>query len=151
MTPTTDVETKVKRVSLSLSNESYDTLNSYIKKRGFQSRSQAISEIIHQSSLASHDQYDNAVLAGTITLVYDEVKTGLLEKIFRIQRENVDEVISSQHIMLEDNHTMEVLLVQGPASKLHSIRDRLSACKGVRTCNLTLTSILLLPIHHRAE
>jgi CopG family nickel-responsive transcriptional regulator len=50
-------------------------------------------------------------------------------------------------VQLENNHRMEVILVQGPAGKLREIADRLLGCKGVRTGKLTLTSIIIPPLH----
>ncbi|MFC5049307.1 nickel-responsive transcriptional regulator NikR [Rubritalea spongiae] len=142
---------KVKRISVSLSPEVYQDLDKYTQTKGFQSRSQAISEMINQSLIASCNHYGDDTVAGTITLVYDESRIGLLENISKIQREYIDEVISSQHVLLEDDNTMEVLLVQGPASKLRAICDRLTSCKGVRTGNLALTSIIMPPIHPRSN
>jgi CopG family transcriptional regulator, nickel-responsive regulator len=42
---------------------------------------------------------------------------------------------------------MEVLLVQGPANQLKMIADRLMAIKGVKTGKLTLTSMIIPPLH----
>lgn len=140
---------KVKRISVSLSPEAFEDLESYMETKGFQNRSQAISEMINQCLIANFNQYGDETVSGTITLVYDESRAGLLTSIAQIQRDFINEVISSQHVLLEDNHTMEVLLVQGPASKLRSICDRLTSCKGVRTGTLTLNSLIMPPIHPR--
>ncbi|WP_018970998.1 CopG family ribbon-helix-helix protein [Rubritalea marina] len=140
---------KVKRVSISLTTEAYEQLDRYTSSKGFQSRSQAIADMIHQSLIATLNPFEDEVAAGTITLVYQESKTDLLHKIAEIERRYINEVISSQHILLENNHTMEVLLVQGPTSTLHSICNQLTSCKGVRTGKLALTTILMPPIHPR--
>ncbi len=142
------VETqKVKRISASLLPEVYEMIDKIVEQRGFKNRSQALNEIITQSA-ASHSSYlGNQIVAGTITLVYDESKPYLLETLTQIQRKHINEVLSSQHILLDRNHTMQVLLMQGPATKLRTIKDELVSCKGVRKANLTLTSNLLPPIH----
>jgi hypothetical protein len=62
----------------------------------------------------------------------------------------IAEVISKQHVLLEDNHMMEVILVQGPASRLKAIADELITCKGVRSGKLTISSALIPPIHGRS-
>ncbi len=91
-------------------------------------------------------------MAGVITLIYDEAKGQLLQRLAELERTHVNEVISSLHVQLEDNHRMEVILVQGPAVKLRQIADRLIACKGVRTGKLTLSSMIIPPLHsHDSE
>ena len=139
----------VKRISISLPPSVFHELDQLVAKRGFENRSQAISEMIHQSATEHFQERGNRLMAGTITLFYDESKPGLLQALAEIAREHIDEVISSQNVLLEDHHTMVVMLVQGPASRLKTIADKLITCKGVRSGNLTISSAILPPIHMR--
>lgn len=138
---------KVQRISISLKDSVYRELDRLVEDRGFTNRSQAISEMINQSILDHNEEKGSKVMAGTITIFYDASKPGLLEQLARIERENIDEVISSQHVMLEKDHKMEVLLVQGPANTLKLIADQLITCKGVLSGRLVLTSTILPPLH----
>jgi len=139
----------VKRISISLPPTVFNELDELVARRGFENRSQAISEMIHQSATEHFQERGNSLMAGTITLFYDESKPGLLQGLAEIQREYIDEVISSQNVLLEDHHTMVVMLVQGPASRLKIIADKLITCKGVRSGKLTISSAILPPIHMR--
>ncbi len=139
----------VKRISVSLPPAVFDELDRLVVARGFENRSQAISEMIHQSLTDHYQDHGDRVMAGTITLFYDESKPGLLQALAEIERSHIAEVISKQHVLLEDNHTMEVILVQGPASRLKAIADELITCKGVRSGKLTISSALIPPIHGR--
>lgn len=136
-------------MSISLLPAVYDALDQMVESRGFKNRSQAIAEMISQNVICQSQLLGEDVVAGTITLVYDESKPNLLEELSRIERKHINEVVSSQHVLLENYHTMEVLLVQGPASALNSIKDELVTCKGVKTGSLTITSSILPPIHSR--
>ena len=113
----------------------------------FQSRSQAIAEMVCQSTTEYARDWGSELMAGTITMFYDESRPGLLQRLADIQRQNIREVISSQHVLLESNHTMEVLLVQGPGERLRHISNELISCKGVRSGRLTISPIILPPIH----
>jgi CopG family nickel-responsive transcriptional regulator len=137
----------VKRISISLIPETFDLLDKLVEERGFHSRSQAVSEMVHQSVIDYHETLGDVVVAGTIMLVYDEGRPGLQEMIAGIQRQHISEVISSQRILLENIHTLEVLLVQGPGAKLKAICDELITCKGVQFGRLTVTSAILPPLH----
>ncbi len=141
----------VQRISVSLPNHVYHELDAMVEERGLENRSKAIVEMITQA-VAEHQEDDGErIMAGTITLIYDESKGQLLQRLAELERTHVDEVISSLHVQLQDNHRMEVVLVQGPAAKLRAIADRLIACKGVRTGKLTLTSMIMPPLHPFAE
>lgn len=137
------------RISMTLPKSTLSQLDNMVGRRGFSNRSQAITEIINKELVEYNQQLDTTTMAGTITLFYNNSRSGLPGKLAKIQRFYIDEVISSLHVQLEDNHTMEVILVQGPASKLREIADNLITCKGVKTGNLNLTTVVLPPIHSK--
>lgn len=137
----------VQRISISLPDAVYRELDEMIDERGIESRSKLITELITQAVTEHQEDRGDRIMAGTITLIYDEAKGPLLQRLASIEREHIDEVISSLHVQLENNHRMEVILVQGPAGKLRRIADRLLGCKGVRTGKLTFTSIIIPPLH----
>ena len=60
-------------------------------------------------------------------------------------------MISSLHVHLMHAHTMEVILVQGPAARLQSIANRIVTCRGVITGRLQLTTAIIPPVHPLPE
>ena len=141
----------VERISISLPPPLARRLDELVEVRGFENRSQAIREMINRQVSAHHEREGDQVMAGTITIFYDESKPALPRRLAQVQRRFIDEVISSQHVLLVYEHTMEVLLVQGPARVLHQIVDELVSCKGVTTGGLTLSTTVLPPIHPRKK
>ncbi|MDP0501465.1 MAG: nickel-responsive transcriptional regulator NikR [Verrucomicrobiota bacterium JB022] len=141
----------VSRISISLPNSLLQSLDEMMERRGFHNRSQAIADMIQTGLLSYYQDDPSEVMAGMITLVYDEARRGLMQKLVKIQREHVDEVISSQHVLLENAHVMEVWTVQGPIYRLQEIVDELVGTRGVSSVNLTVTSKLLPPIHARRQ
>jgi CopG family transcriptional regulator, nickel-responsive regulator len=137
----------LRRVTVSMPDETFQAFERLVAARGFDSRSQAVVEMIHQHAAQHLGKVGSEVMAGTLTLVYDESKSALLRDIAKISRDHLAEVISSQHILLEDEHVLEVLLMQGPARTLREITNKLATCKGVKTAQLTLTPHLLPPLH----
>ncbi len=137
----------VHRISVSLPESVYQQLEELVTAQGFDSRSQAIAEMINQSVIEHSEEKGSEIMAGTITLFYDESKGTILRELAQIERGHLNEVISSHHILLEENHTMEVLTVQGPARTLKELTNKLRTCKGVKTGRLTLTTTLIPPVH----
>lgn len=140
-------KTPVSRISVSLPEGLLTQLDNMVDQRGFESRSQAIAEMISHQVAEHLQEQDHEIMAGTITLVYDHSTPGLQSLLAQVQYEYVDEVISSLHVYLTNAHTMEVILVQGPVERLKTIADKLVTCRGVRMGKLQLTTALIPPLH----
>lgn len=137
----------VTRFSVSLPEELLDRLDAVVNVRGLPSRSHAIAEMIQQYLLDHQEAQGDQLVAGVITVVYTNERQQLRGKLHDIQRRYLKEVISSQHVFLEDDQSLEALLVQGPGETLQALVDELTACKGVSTVKLAITAALLPPIH----
>ena len=84
---------KVCRISVSLPEKLLPEFDKMVTERGFQSRSQAIVEMIN-SNIADHKQtYGDTIMAGTINLVYDYATPGLQALLADLQRNYINEVI----------------------------------------------------------
>ena len=137
----------VSRISVSLPEPLLRQLDRMVLARGFESRSQAIAEMVHQRLAEYQQQLGEDIMAGTITLVYDHSTPGLQKQLTDLQHQHLSEVISSLHIHLMHAQTMEVILVQGPARRLQRIADRMLTRRGVITGKLQLTTAIMPPVH----
>ncbi len=141
----------VSRISISLSEDLLQDLDHMVDQRGFANRSQAVSTMLHRSLTEHRHTLGDRIMAGTITLFYNHLVGDVQQKLTNLQRRHIDEVISSLHVHLEQNQTLEVLLVQGPAHKLQAIADEMIALKGVISGHLQVAAALMPPIHHLAH
>lgn len=122
-----------------------------VEMRGFESRSQAIAEMIHQQLANYKEELGEEIMAGTINLVYDHSIPGLKNRLSDLQHEYINEVISSLNVNLLHAQTMEVVLVQGPADKLKMIADKMIACRGVISGRLLMSTSIIPPVHPLPE
>jgi CopG family transcriptional regulator, nickel-responsive regulator len=147
-----DVLPQLARLSISLPAELLTQLDNMVAERALPSRSQMISELIRHELAEHRETRDDAILAGTLTLIYKADSGRVRHALANTQSIYVKEVISSQHVLLEDDQSLEVLLVQGPAARLHSLGDALRKVRGVQQIKLVTTTALLPPLHsHGAE
>jgi len=137
------------RVSLSLPETVVKDVDRIAQRKGYDSRSAIISEMLRQAIDRDDAKDDSTVMMGNISLVYTTQKNNCQSQIARMQRHHIDEVISSLHVQLEDDHIMEVVLVQGRAHKLQTIADEMIRCKGVKSGKLTLCSVIIPPLYSR--
>lgn len=136
----------VSRISMSLPQELLKELDLMVAARGFDSRSQAISDMLHQQVTAHKQKVGNDIMVGTITLLYDRSTPNLQRQMADLQYQYLTEVISSLHVNLADNRIMEVVLVQGNACHLEKIANQLITLRGVITGNLQLMTAIMPPI-----
>ena len=141
----------IQRMSVTIPAPLLRGLDQLVAERGFENRSQAVSELIQDGIVQHQQETGNEVMAGSITLFYDQSKNNLLTQLAELQRQHAAEVISSLHVQLEENFMMEVILVQGPAQKLKQITNTLIACKGVKGGKLILSNIVLPPLHQKSS
>jgi len=137
----------VSRISISLPPDVSRGLDRLVTSRGFESRSQAVTSIINECLVEQQRETPDAIMAGTITLFYNQGRNNILTELAALKRRCIDEVIGSLQVQLENNHVMEVILVQGPVDTLEKITDQLVACKGVKVGKLTLTSSIIPQLH----
>ena len=141
----------VSRISISLSEQLLRDMDLLVEQRGFESRSQAMASMIQHQVTEHRCEVGDEVMAGTINLVYDHSTPGLQKQLTDLQHEFIDEVISSLHVYLLQAKTMEVILVQGPASKLKMIAEKMESCRGVISGKLQLSAALLPQVHPLPE
>lgn len=135
------------RMSVSLPESLLGELDEMVKQRGYDSRSQAIAEMIRHEITAHKTTLGDEIMAGTITLLYDHSTPKLQKVLADLQHEYIQEVISSLHVHLMHSQTMEVILVQGPSLRLQQIADRLITNRGVISGKLQLSTTLMPPLH----
>lgn len=135
------------RLSISLPADLFRQLDAMVVERCLPTRSQLVAELIrHELALHEARERPSTTIAGTITLIYRGESGRVRHALAQTQFDYLKEVISSQHVFLEDDQSLEVLLVQGPAERLQGFCDALRAVRGVLQLRLVTTTALLPPL-----
>ncbi|MGH6832209.1 MAG: nickel-responsive transcriptional regulator NikR [Methyloceanibacter sp.] len=137
----------VSRISISLPEKLLSDLDRMVQQRGFESRSQAVNEMLHKFLLEHKNDVGDDVMVGIIALFYNNAVPGLQKQLADLQVRYIDEVISSLHVHLMNNKTMEVVLVQGPARTLQMITDEMTSRRGVISGRIHLVAALIPQLH----
>lgn len=146
-----DVIPQLARLSVSLPAELLAQLDAMVAERALPSRSQMIAELIRHELAEHSETREGAVLAGTLTLIYRAESGRVRQALAQAQSAYLKEVISSQHVFLEDDQSLEVMLVQGPSERLQALCDELRKIRGVQQIKLVTTTALLPPLHAHGE
>lgn len=121
----------VARFGVSLETELLDELDGVVKANKFSNRSQALRSIIRER-LVKEEWLKGREIAGTITLVYDHHVKGLMSGLTEAQHDHYHMIISTQHIHLDHDNCMEVIVVKGKPSDAQKLLFALKSIKGVK-------------------
>lgn len=128
----------VVRFGVSLDRSIMDELDQYVQNNKFSNRSQAIRSLVEKYAVEHKWQCDNMV-AGAIVIVYDHHKRNIDNEINEVQHQYHNLILSSHHVHLDHHTCLETIAVQGKASELTSLADRIISLKGIHHGKLVMT------------
>ncbi|MFW1858176.1 CopG family ribbon-helix-helix protein [Acinetobacter defluvii] len=143
-------KTKLVRIRVTVPEVTLLVLDQKSVDQHYGSRSQAIVDMIHKHLIAEQDS-SNAVMVGTLTLLYSLEQSSLRDQLFDLQKQFLTQVISSLHIQLDEQKILQVMLMQGVSSELRQISAQFIAFKGVIKGHLELMDAVMPPILQNSE
>jgi CopG family nickel-responsive transcriptional regulator len=135
------------RFSVSIPQDVAEGLDQMAAERGFANRSQCVASLVREQLVQHAGRSDDAIMMGILSLIYDHQKRDLQNKLTDVQHRYLKEIITIQLVHLEHQHSLQVVLLQGPARTLRQIADEMITLKGVRHGQLQLNAEVLPPLH----
>ena len=128
------------RFSISLEADLLAEFDHYCEVEHIATRSEAIRQLLREKlTLAAWDSND-AMIAASLTLVYDHHRTKLTDKMLDLQHAHTDWVVATMHVHLTHHLCMETIALRGPAGKLRVLAAELGGLKGIRQANLVIAN-----------
>ncbi len=127
------------RFSVSLEEALLSKFDKEIKKENYPTRSKAIKDLIRER-LVKKEWVKGKAIMGAIILVYDHHKRALANKLTDIQHDFHDAVISSQHVHLDHDNCLEVVIVKGSSKEVEELARKLKTTKGIKYCSLNMAT-----------
>lgn len=141
---------KLARISITVPEQTLNALDQKIVEQHYESRSQAIVDMINKHLIADHIE-NNAVMVCTLTLLYNVSLKPLRTQLIDLQQQFLSQVISSLHIQLDDEKILQVMLMQGVSDELQHISQQFIALKGVIKGHLEMMDAVMPPIPQNDE
>jgi len=127
------------RFGVSLEKELLQKFDKLIKEKKYSNRSEAIRDLIREN-LVKREWIEGKEVAGAITLVFDHHKRELMNTLTDIQHDFHTLIISSQHIHLDHDNCLEIIIVRGKPKEVRELADKLRATKGVKYGSLSIAT-----------
>ncbi len=128
------------RFGVSLDSELLQKFDSLCEDRCYQTRSEAIRDLIRKDLVQKEWEDQNREVTGTLTLVYNHHQSDLAQKLTEIQHEALELIITSLHVHIDKHNCMEVLVLRGPVKDVRGIAQRLTSTRGIKHGKLSLST-----------
>jgi CopG family nickel-responsive transcriptional regulator len=123
------------RFGVSLERELLSRFDSFVRDKKFPTRSEAIRALIKER-LVRKEWLSGGEVAGAIVLVYDHGRREILNRITHVQHECHKNVVSTQHVHLDHDNCLEVIVVKGTPRNVEKLYKGLQAIKGIKHISL---------------
>jgi len=127
------------RFGVSLEKELLAKFDKHIKEKNYPTRSKAIGDLIREN-LVKKEWIEGKEVVGAITLVYNHHKRELVDRLTDVQHHFHSLIISSQHVHLDEDNCVEIVVVKGKPSQVEELAYRLKSTKGVKHGSLTMAT-----------
>ena len=128
------------RIGIALDSELLERFDRSIAQRGYTNRSEAFRDLIRDRLVSEQTAIPDAIVVGTVTLIYDHHAHGVTEKLTELQHAHHQLIVSTSHAHLDYDSCLEVLIVHGKSSLVEQLADRLIGLKGVQHGRLVMTA-----------
>ncbi len=129
------------RFGVSIPKQLLKAFDEFIERKHYANRSEAIRDLIRQKLVEEEWRESQEEVAGVITYLYDHHKRELTDKLLDLQHDYYDKIITTQHLHVDHERCLEIILVKGKANEIKELADKIQALKGVLHLNLALTTL----------
>lgn len=130
---------KVTRISISVEEELIEKFDDYSTKQGFPTRSEAIKNLIREV-LIKDEWTKGTHIAGAISMVFDHHKSQMVQKLLSVEHDFCQEIQCSQHVHLDHQNCMEIIVVRGKRERIEALLQQLRQIKGLKHLVLTMST-----------
>ena len=127
------------RIGIALDSELLKRFDRSIERRGYTNRSEAFRDLIRDRLVTERTAAPEALVVGTVTLIYDHHVHGITDKLTEAQHAHHELVVSTSHAHLDRDSCLEVLILHGRSAKVAQFADLLIGLKGVQHGRLVMT------------
>ena len=131
---------QVERIGVSLDKNLLSMFDKSIAKQGYQSRSEAIRDLIRQQLSSERLGNPKAKAVAAVCLVYNHHSTKLMQKLTELQHSHLLQTICSMHIHLDAHDCMEVIVLKGRVGEINNMAENILSQKGVKLGRINLVA-----------
>ena len=131
---------QVERIGVSLDKKLLSKFDDLIVKQGYQSRSEAIRDLIRQQLSSERLSNPQARAVAAVFLVYDHHAAMVPQKLIDLQHSHLLQAISSLHVHLDKHDCLEVIVLRGRIGQINKVAENIVSTKGVKLGRINIVA-----------
>nr|MDO8076598.1 nickel-responsive transcriptional regulator NikR [Candidatus Freyarchaeota archaeon] len=130
-------------ISISLTSELLKKLDTFMRDRGYSSRSEAIRDAV-RDMLSEYElsRSETGKVTATITVISEHERHDVDERLTRLRHEHDEIVSANMHIHLGRAYCLEVFITEGETEKVINFINRIRAMRGTQLVKYTLVPLI---------
>ncbi|RAI42295.1 nickel-responsive transcriptional regulator NikR [Rhodoplanes roseus] len=123
----------MQRVTIAIDDDLLEALDALCAKRGYQTRSEAIRDMVRQADAAERTRRDgDAECVAALAYVYEHETRDLARRLANSQHEHHDLSVATLHVHLSHDDCLEVAVLRGNVGEVSAFADSVITQRGVR-------------------
>ncbi len=131
---------RVIRFSISLEAELSKQFDQWMKKNGYENRSEAIRDLIRDKLVEEEWKDEKKEVVAVLSLVFDHESRELPEILTSIQHGYYHLILSSTHVHLDKHNCLEAIILKGKAGEIKKVANKLLSQRRVKHGRLIFTT-----------
>ena len=127
------------RFGVSIEPDLLKQFDSFIHKKGYINRSEAVRDLIRKSIIQQITEQPQQTVIGSLTMIYNHHTGDLNNQLLDIQHDHHHEILTSTHIHIDHDNCLEVLVLKGKVQSVQHLADTIKALKGIQHGELVIT------------
>src|SRR3954454_19952047 len=112
---------ELSRIGVAIDSDLLERFDANIAKRGYTNRSEAFRDLIRDRLVEEASEAPDADVVATVTLVYDHHVRMLGDKLTDMQHDSYHNVLSTLHVHLDHDNSLEVIVMKGKSEHVRRI------------------------------
>ena len=139
----------MERITMSIDETLAKDFDALIKRRGYDSRSEAMRDLLRREVEANRVAYEPlAHCVASFSYVYNHHERELAERLTEAQHAHHDLVVAAMHVHLDHDNCLESVALKGTTAAVRGFTNDLQAQRGVRHGQVNLITVKTSDAHH---
>lgn len=139
----------MQRITITIDDDLLEAVDDLMKRRGYDSRSEAMRDIVRDRITRDRLADPAADCIGTLVFVFDHDVRSLAQRITTAHHDRHDLSIASMNVHLNHESCLQVSVLRGTLRDVQEFADSVSSQRGVRSAQLHLIPARTAEEEHR--
>lgn len=132
----------MQRITISIDESLADQFDRLIKERGYDNRSEAVRDILRKEIGSYRLMKEESIYCvASLSYVFNHNERRLADRLSELQHHAHDLVVSSMHLHLDHEDSLETVFLRGKTSEVRKFSNTVSAETGVRHSAINLIAV----------